>query len=210
MPLAWQYLGYSQQEFAVSNLVAADENAKAFYVNRMATLADEFVEGSGTGECKGIQAYATTTTDEAGKLRLIYSGDDDPVVAADLRAAIVTARNLLPVGRRVAVMNGSTKTILENEQKASGESYFSRVNGVLMYQDCEVAQNDNMPDIGASTDVAVLVMLAGRGYGVGINPRMVLSSNDTGSKRNLYMGQGMGGAIVDHAAIYGIAQHASA
>lgn len=201
MPLAWQFLGYSQQEFNVSNLSIADENSRAFFVNRMETLAKEFVEGTGSGQCKGYEAYATTTTDQAGKLRLVKAVHDATV--AQIRAAIIEARNKLPQGRAVVVFNGTTKTLLESEIKANGEKYFETVNGRLMYEGCEVWRNDNVADV-AENDVFAVVMLAGRGYGVGVNPQMVLSSAASGSKLNLYTGQGLGGAILDHAAIYGI------
>ncbi len=215
MALAWQYLGYSQQEFSESNLTIATENSKAYLDNRRIGLAREFVTGQVTSQgmtdkqvtaaskqCKGILAYATTITNEPGKLRLVKAVDG---TAANLRLAIQAARNKLTAElRKVLIVNGTTKTLLESQIKASGDTYFYRdVSGRLMYEECEVWQNDNMPDVAASA-ICACVMSAGRAYGLGVNPRMLLSANTQGSKIYPYMGQGLGGRIVDHACIYGV------
>jgi hypothetical protein len=201
MPLAYQFLNYSQQEFGVSNLNIATENSQAYVTNRQATLAAEFVTGDGNGKCFGYQSYSKTITDEAGKLRIVKSTDK---TAATIRLAIIAARNRLPAGtRHIVIFNGKTKSLLESQLKASGDTYFTWVNGKLMYEDCEVWQNNNVADVATSAIFAV-VMMAQRGYGVGINPRMVLSATPSGSKIALYMGQGIGGAVLDFACIYGV------
>lgn len=200
MPLAWQYLGYSTQEFNNSNLSMADENVKAYFTNRKATLAKEFVDGTGSGELKGIETYATTTTFEAGKLQI---KETEGVDAADIRAAIKAARNATKVGRKILVVNSDTLTLLEEDVDANGNSPVKIENGVLMFERCEVWVNDNMADAEVG-EIAAVVFTAGRGYGVAVNPEIVVSSKEDGSKQYLYMGQGLGGAIVDNKAIVGI------
>jgi hypothetical protein len=200
------YKSFDQHEAAVANIDVATEIGRAFFRRRNKTLKRRFVSGNGTDTLKGIEAYTVTHTwAEADKLFCEQIGAAGSYTIAQFRAGVQAAKNRLPEDATpVVMMRGDTIALAENDTE-NNVSYWKEVNGEKFYCGCLVIRNDYLSAASAVSDKIIAAVLAkGRGYGVLYNPELVIGADSKASKKNLYTGQQLGGAIADLAAIVGI------
>lgn len=182
----------------------------SYFDNRQLTLEAEFVLGQDASrgedapkECKGILTYETTTTNEAGKLRVKMAGTAGAMDDEQIRDALTAAYNAIPQGlrsRAVIICNTANAATLRKMKDTTGEKLTKdgKFDGL-----CSIKENGHMPAIAAGK-IPFVVMVTGRAYALAVNPEINAGVDKSQGDEAYWTMQMITGKIADFEAIYGV------
>lgn len=192
------YHSFSQSEADTATIDTAFEIAENHVARRNATFKANFVDGDGT-YFKGLKDYTAETTFAnlgTGEVFNVAVGAADTATVAQIYTGILSAANQIVEGDKCVVMNGTLIGSFATTADDNNHYYLD----LLKNFGFQVVRNDSMESVGGSNIVAA-VMVKNRGYGIGLAQKPVVTRDTTADTVNLYIGENMGGGILDQKAI---------